>query len=104
MFTGKLNRQILIQQNTPVQDGFGEPIESWGSLATVWAEKMSPKVAERYTGHQFNGTRSIVWRVRWRSDVTELMRVVYNSINYDIIGTYELGMNQDLIIVTEAIL
>ena len=101
---GKLDRQILIEQNTPVQDGFGQPIESWGTLATVWAEKLNPKVAEKYVGDKFVPTRSIVWRIRFRGDVTELMRVVYNSNNYGIIGTYEEGRRKYLIVVTEALL
>ena len=104
MFTGKLNRRIVIEDNTPVQSSTGEPVEGWATFATVWAEMMKPSVAERYIGDQFAGFRGIVWRVRYRSDITNLMRVVYSSVNYDITGVYEMGYKRDLLIVSEAVL
>ena len=102
MFTGKLNRRVIIEDNTPVQSSTGEPVEAWATFATVWAELMKPSVAERFLGDQFAGFRGIVWRIRYRSDITNLMRVVYSSVNYDITGVYESGYKQDLIIVSEA--
>ena len=104
MFTGKLNRRVVIESNTPVQSPTGEPVEAWSTLATVWAEMMKPSVAERYIGDQFAGFRGIVWRVRYRTDIDNLMRVVYESVNYDITGVYEMGFKRDLLIVSEAVL
>jgi len=104
MFTGKLNRRVTIESNTPSQSTTGEPVESWSTLDTVWAEMMKPSVAERFMGDKFAGFRGIVWRIRYRSDIDNLMRVVYSSVNYDIVGVYESGYKQDLIIVSEAVL
>lgn len=104
MFTGKLNRRIIIEQNTPAQAVTGEPVESWATFATVWAEMMKPSIAERYLGDQFAGFRGIVWRIRYRSDITNLMRVTFESANYNIEGVHEQGFKKDLIIISEAVL
>ena len=101
---GKLNYYVELQSQSTAQDAAGEEVESFATLANVWAERMSRKVSERYIDDQFSGKRSSVWRIRYRSDVDNLDRLVYNSVNYDIIGVYEEGKERDLIIVTEAIL
>lgn len=101
---GKLNRYIELQTSSPSQDAGGEYIDSWSTLANVWAEKLSSKASEKYTGEQFQGYRTIVWRIRYRTDVNNLARVVWESNNYDVLGVTEEGYKQDLIIITEAIL
>jgi len=107
MLTGKMDRLITIQSNSPSQDSYGEPIESWSELDQVYAEKMNPRVAERFTGQQFAGFKGLVWRIRWRSDITAalapLMRISYDSVTYGIKGVYEIGRNQELILESEAI-
>lgn len=104
MFIGKLDRRIIIQQNTPTQDTYGEPIASWSTFSTVWAEKLKPQVAEKYVADQFSGTEKIVWRIRYLSGVNNLMRVSYDGKIYDIHGVYEEGRNKYMFIVTELIL
>lgn len=103
MFSGKLDKLITIQTNTPSQDGFGEPVASWSTLATVWAERMNPKVSEKFTGSQDAGFKSIDWRVRYRGDITNLMRVSFGGQIYDIKGVIDVGRNHYHILQTESV-
>ena len=102
--TGKMDRRILIETNTPAQDSFGDPVESWGTLGTVWAEKLSAKAFEKFTGEKLTGFRQIGWMIRYRSDVTNLHRVVFDSENYLIMGVTEVGRKKSLVLTTEAVI
>ena len=37
MQAGKLDRRVQIQQQTATQDAFGQPQQTWTTMATVWA-------------------------------------------------------------------
>ena len=102
--TGKMDRRILLETNTPSQDTYGDPIESWGTLGTVWAEKLSARAFEKFTGEKLTGFRHIGWLIRYRSDVDNLARVVFDGENYMVLGVTEMGRKKGLIINTEAVL
>lgn len=104
MFSGKLDRLVTLETNTPSADTHGQPIESWSTIASVYAEKMNPKAVERYVNNQDAGFRTVVWRIRWRSDVDNLDRVTYDSNNYQVKGVTEVGRKHYLLLLTEAIL
>lgn len=106
MQAGKLDRRLLIEVNTPSQDAYGEPLASWGTLATVWAEKLTPRAYERYTGEQMQGLKSVGWRVRYRTDLAaaNLMRVTENSVVYLVQGVIEVGRKEGHVLLTEAVL
>ena len=101
---GKLDRRIVLETNTPSQDTYGDPIESWSTLDTVWAEKLTANAFEKFTGEKLAGFRRIAWMIRHRTDVDNLARVVYNSENYEVLGVTEVGRKKGLIITTEAVI
>ena len=45
---GRLNRIIEIQRRTVTRDSFGAETETWLTLDSVWAEKLSTKPSERF--------------------------------------------------------
>ena len=89
MQPGDLDRRITIQQNTPTQDGAGQPIESWADLATVWAEVVPVGGSETFQAKQTGAEAVAKFRIRYRGDVLRKMRVVYDSDNYDIADVAE---------------
>lgn len=101
---GSRDRYIEIQSNTPTEGDGGEQVPSWSTLDNVWAKKLSAKAAEKWTGEQFQGYRTVVWEILYRTDITNLQRVVYDSVNYDVLGVTEVGYKQGLMLITEAIL
>jgi SPP1 family predicted phage head-tail adaptor len=52
MRAGRLRRRIEIQALISAQDGYGEPLESWATTATVWGE-LTPSM--RATREAFAG-------------------------------------------------
>lgn len=86
MRAGTLRHRVTIQQNTPTQDAFGEPIESWSTYATVWAAVEPLTGNERFVpvGAQVQATVSTRIRIRYRDGVTNQMRVLWGSRIYRI--------------------
>ena len=101
---GKLDHYVELQTDSSTQNSYGEDVETWSTLTNVWAARLSNKAAERYTAGQYVGTTTTTWRIRFRSDVDNLQRLVYNSENYGILGVYPEGKNADLILITELII
>ena len=52
MRAGKLRKRVAVQTLTTSQDGYGEPVETWATVDTVWAE-LTPAV--RATRESFAG-------------------------------------------------
>lgn len=82
---GKLRHRVMIQQNSPSVDSFGELTESWSALASnVPAKVESLTGRELIQGEQQEGVVTHMVTIRYRSDVTSQMRVVHNSKNFNI--------------------
>lgn len=81
---GDLDRRITIQQATSVADAFGEPIETWSDLATVWAEVVPLGGREFFEARQVNAEQTARFRIRYRADITREMRVLYDGKTYGI--------------------
>jgi len=86
---GRLDRWITIQQNTTAQDSAGEPIKTWATFATVWAEVVPVGGTEIFQAQQFGAETVVKFRIRYRGDVTRAMRVNYDSDNFDITDVAE---------------
>lgn len=91
VYSREMDRRITIQTNTPTQDASGEQVASWSTLATVWAKIDKSSAAERFINQQVVGEVDMVFQIRYRSDVTDKMRLVYGGQNYNIKGVTEVG-------------
>ena len=94
--TNQLDRRITIQHQV-TGSGFGA-VTTWEDLATVWARLMRPTAQEIYRNeaNREQATQTAYFRVRWRNDVTEDMRVVFDGHNWDIEGILEVGRRDKL--------
>lgn len=105
MSIGRMDRQIVIEQNTPTQDAAGQPIESWATLATVWAEYLPVSGREFWQAKQVNAQAVANFRIHYRSDVTRKMRLTSEGDTYDIVDANEdrrFGYKEFLLIRGEA--
>ena len=100
MRAGRLDRIILIQRKTTSADSFGEPIETWATVATVWAEMVPVRGQERYAAMQQIAEIDTVFRIRYRAGITPLDRISYNSRLYDIKHVLEIGRFEGLELMT----
>jgi len=91
-----MNRRIRIEQATTEANEFGEPIKTWGVLDHVWAEVKPLTATERFQAQQVNRQVDIKVRVRYRTDITEQMRLLLDDERYDIQGITEIGLREGL--------
>ena len=87
---GRLNRVIEIERREVTQDPrFGDGIETWVTLAKVWAEKLEAKPSEKLsrTSARLVNTSTVQFRIWQRGDLDETMRVIDDyGVRWGIIG------------------
>ena len=96
MRAGKLDRRITLQTLTISRDSYGAAIESWSTLDTVWAGVLPLKGEEYFAAAQIVAEEQLKFRIRHRTDLTEKVRVLYESQAYDVQHIAEIGRRQGL--------
>lgn len=96
MNSGKLDRYITIQSATETKDSFGAPIQTWATLASVWAQIKEVRGKEYFAAQAVNSEVDTIFAIRYRSDVTTKMRISYDSKTYDIQSVVEVGRRDGL--------
>ena len=95
---GQLDRIVSIEKPTISRDSFGSEILTWRELAEVWANVRPTGAEERFRqdSNKEQALRRAKMRIRWRDDVYETYRVVYDGFNWDIEGIEEIGFRREL--------
>lgn len=96
---GHLDRRITVQRlSEGLPNGFGEPVETWATLATVYASRADVSDGEKVNA----GQRSTALLARFviRSSVTArtittLDRISYDSALWNILGVKQTGDGRD---------
>ena len=91
MNIGALDRQIVIQSYTTSLNTFGEKVNVWATFVTLWANVQKHGGVEKLEGGKNTATNKVKFKVRYFAGITEDMRIVYNSQDYDIHEIQELG-------------
>ena len=79
-----LNSPITILQRTTAEDALGQPVETWATLAALWAEIRHPSgVQQIKAGAEVSTVRASI-KIHKRADITAAMRVVHGATVYDI--------------------
>lgn len=86
MNAGKLRERITIQQREKKKKPSGQVVGDWVDLCTVWAQVKctnsktvdSSGVVQHETVYRFY--------IRWRSEITAEMRVVWNGRIFELTG------------------
>jgi SPP1 family predicted phage head-tail adaptor len=107
---GKLDRRITIQRKTVTLSDSGQPVESWATLATVWAAIMPVRGAESLSAPQISATQLNEFHIRWFSAVADVHpqdRIIYPvgssaaTAVYDIREVHEIGRRDGLKLIAE---
>ena len=102
MRIGSLDKRIIIKAKTATEDTFGEAVETWITLDTVWGKKRDLRGSERYTAKQNLAGVDCVFTIRYRNDLTSLNVLECENIEYEITGVVELGRKEGLEIYASA--
>ena len=95
MNAGKMDRRITLQRKSSSQDSFGEAIDTWADISTVWAEVVPVSGNERFVSQQVIAEADTLFKIRYMSGLTPLDRVVYDGRTYDVKGVIEIGRRRE---------
>jgi SPP1 family predicted phage head-tail adaptor len=100
MKAGPLDRRLTIQHKTVTQNEFGEEVETWADLATVWCEMRDVSDGERVAAAEVAATITTRFRIRHSSTVADVNpgddRLVFEGRIYDLWGVKRLGRREGL--------
>lgn len=86
MRPGLLNTRVVVQQQSATQDALGQPVQSWATFATLWANVRHTSGIEATKADAIASVVRASIRVRYRADLTAAMRVVHGSTTYNIVA------------------
>jgi len=95
MQAGSLKNRMTIQQQSATQDEIGQPVSTWTTFATVWAEIRHKSGMESIKSGEVTSTVKASIRVRYKAGVTAAMRVVHGSVTYQIQSVLRDVANKD---------
>jgi SPP1 family predicted phage head-tail adaptor len=91
--SGERTQRVIIQTPTAATDALLGRSESWGTLATVWAEVKPTSVDERMDGQQVGAYTRWDVTTDYRTDVTPKMRISWAGRTLYILGSEPSGQN-----------
>lgn len=107
MNIGALDRKITIQTNTQSKSATtGEVTYAWSTLASVWATVTYPRGGtdrnEATEQARETTTTPVEFTIWYRTDVTEGMRILYDSEYFNIMRVNKVGQRNEMLkLVTE---
>jgi SPP1 family predicted phage head-tail adaptor len=93
---GRLNTKVVIESKTITRGTDGSETESWATVITTWAKKVTKGSKEFYAAQKNNAETTALFIIRHRSTaVTRDMRLKEGSRIYEIIGTPDNDGNKN---------
>ena len=99
---GRLDRRVLIERKTVIQDETGQPIESWATWKVVWMGKRDIRAEERFSADQELATETTVFVSHYIDGLRSDDRLAVEGKTYDILGLAEMGRRSGLEITAQA--
>lgn len=86
MRAGSLNRRVTVQRKGSGHDAWGQPLQEWTDVATVWANVRVMSGREVGAAGSVESIASASVRVRYRKDFSAGMRVLVGDIPYHVVA------------------
>lgn len=108
-YIGEMRWRIELQTPTGAKDaaGFGQMVDTWETLITVWAKKEQPLTGNREAvfGDMETAVTRVNWYIHFRDGLTTRHRIKEgpetNPTYYDIMTIQEIGYRDKLLLITE---
>ncbi|HEY3679040.1 MAG TPA: phage head closure protein [Bradyrhizobium sp.] len=100
---GAMDRVTVILSRTLSPNSYGEQIETFTALATVWAEKIELSGQELLLAQQVSAETTLKYRIRWRPDVTATCRLLVDGVTYGIVYIAEVERRERLELTCKAV-
>lgn len=99
-----LDRRVVLKSNQgTTSDSYGHTVEDWTEYAKAWANVKQPSGREFMAASGPQSERKVVFRIRWRDDVTVEHRVEYGGRDHNINEVREIGRGRWLDLHTTAV-
>ena len=91
MLAGRLRQRVTVQLVSYTQNSYGEPVETWTDVGTVWADVLPARVQERFiaSGDQqlatvthtiemryLDGLSPVNHRLKWGTQILDIESVL----------------------------
>lgn len=91
-----MDRRIRIERQTVTRDAYGGETFTYALRAEVSASVFHVRGREAFTGQQVTSAADVEFRLRWRPDVEQTDRIVFDGQAYDIVYIAEQGRRRQL--------
>lgn len=85
-----MDRRIQIGSFTTAKDSSGEEIRTWSYASAIWAAYQPAGGREGFASNQKVGELDAIFIIRFRTGISQLNCILYNSKYYDIVAIEEL--------------
>ena len=75
----RLRHRVTLQEAASAADQYGQPVETWAAVATLWAAVEPLRGREFYQAQQVNADLTHKVTIRYRAGVSEKQRILYGS-------------------------
>jgi SPP1 family predicted phage head-tail adaptor len=96
MRAGNLTSTIQIQRRGETVDDYGTVTEGWSNVATIRAQIVQQSTDEFLRSAGTVSETGIVFRIRWRADLSNEDRVTYQGQEFDLKEIREIGRRKGL--------
>lgn len=101
---GKLDRRVTLLAPLTTRDAAGGVVNSWSTVATVWAEFTPQSGREIQQAGQLLALAAATFRIRYRSDIAATWRLVLDGTVYELAAPpVEVGRRVYLDLVARAL-
>lgn len=102
MRAGKIDRPIVIEQQTVTQDAMGQEIPVWSVFYACYAQWQPMMGNERFRASGLHAVEVGKFTTRYKEGILPTMRIVFNGNYYRITGIAEIPRRKGTEISVEA--
>jgi len=88
---GLRNTRITIQNKSVARSNAGDEVETWSTLATVWAKRTDVRGQEYYAANSLLEQGDVVFSVLYIAGVTVESRIVAGDEMFDVARVIRVG-------------
>lgn len=100
---GKLDRRVELLTKTTTRDAAGQPIDTWSTVATVPAERLTLRSMDIRSSAGVETVPDAKYRIRWRAGVSTAMRATVDGSTFNVIGVDDPDRRTSLIITLQGV-
>jgi len=89
---GQFRSRIDLQSKSVAYDSYNQPIETWSTAKTIWAEVITGGGGEFYAAQRLYAETSVVFRIRYDPNVTSINRVQWNGRTFEVLNVNDVGL------------